>query len=171
MEKESSNQLIFKSSNEKVREALFEVMDPEIPNLSIVDLGIVTKIEADDNRTKVVLTPTFAGCPALKIIEKMVLDKLIEKGFPNPEVSTSFAVKWTTNLITEKGKEQLKKHGLAPPPKSDDYIELDVLSDTPCPFCNSRNTELKSLFGATLCRTIHYCNNCRQGFEGFKPLV
>lgn len=157
-------------NDDAVRTALLEVMDPEIPTLSIVDLGIITSISVDENATHVVLTPTFAGCPALKVIEKMVEDKLIEKGFPHPHVTTSFEVPWNTNRISEAGLIALKKHGLAPPPKVDGYIELSVLSDTPCPYCNSRNTELRSPFGPTLCRSIHYCMNCMQSFEGFKPV-
>ena len=157
-------------SNERVREVLFEVMDPEIPTLSIVDLGIVTGIEVSEDKTEVTLTPTFSGCPALRIMEDMVREKLIQKGFPNPVVKTSFETQWNTNMITEAGLVALKKHGLAPPPKSEGYVELTVLSDTPCPFCDSRNTEMKSPFGSTLCRSIHYCNNCLQSFEGFKPV-
>jgi ring-1,2-phenylacetyl-CoA epoxidase subunit PaaD len=154
-----------------VRQALFEVMDPEIPTLSIVDLGIITRIEVSDIATKVTLTPTFAGCPALKIMEDLVKDKLLEKGFPNPEVNTSFEVPWNSNMISPNGLLALKKHGLAPPQKTDGYIELEVLSDIPCPYCNSRNTTLQSPFGPTLCRSIHYCNQCLQSFEAFKPVV
>lgn len=158
------------SSNERVREVLFEVMDPEIPTLSIVDLGIVTGIVANEDATHITLTPTFSGCPALKIMEDMVREKLIEKGFPNPTVKTTFETPWNSNMISEAGLIALKKHGLAPPPKTDGYVELTVLSETPCPFCDSRNTTMQSPFGATLCRSIHYCNNCLQSFEGFKPV-
>lgn len=154
----------------RIREALETVMDPEIPKLSIVDLGIVTEIIADETQAFVKLTPTFSGCPALKFIEDLVEQKLIEIGYKEPKVKTSFDVQWNTNMISEKGKIALKQHGLAPPPKTDGYIELDVLSDTPCPYCNSRNTILQSPFGPTLCRSIHYCNNCLQAFEGFKPV-
>ena len=105
-----------------------------------------------------------------EILEKMVYDKLIETGFTDVKVVTSFDVQWNSNMISEKGLAALKKHGLAPPPKHDGYIELDVLSDTPCPLCNSRNTTLKTPFGPTLCRSMHYCNNCKNAFEGFKPV-
>lgn len=145
-------------------------MDPEIPTISIVDLGIVTGIEEEDGVVKIKLTPTFAGCPALKVMEELVLEKLKEKGFVNPQVRTSFDVQWNTNMISDKGLIALKKHGLAPPPKHKGYIELDVLSDTPCPLCNSRNTTLQTMFGPTLCRSMHYCNNCLNGFEAFKPV-
>lgn len=155
-----------------IREFLKEVKDPEIPPISIVDLGIVTGIEvSDSNDVHVTLTPTFAGCPALKIMEDLVrerLEKVPEIG--NISVNTSFEVTWTTDMISEEGRKALLQHGLAPPKQAVGYMELDVLSDTPCPYCGSRNTELKSPFGPTLCRSLHYCNNCLQAFEGFKPV-
>ncbi len=159
-------------SQQEVYHALSEVNDPEIPGLAITDLGIVTRIEVSGEAVSVQLTPTFSGCPALHIIEDMVRARLERMGqFRDITVTTSFEVQWTTDMITEKGREALKNHGLTPPPKNPGYVELDVLSDTPCPFCNSRNTTLKSPFGPTLCRSLHYCNNCLQGFEGFKPLL
>lgn len=157
--------------SKEIRLLLEEVMDPEIPTLSIVDLGIVTKIEQDiTGQVTVTLTPTFSGCPALRIMEDLVRSKLLDHGFKDPLVRTSFETQWNSNMISEKGLIALKKHGLAPPPKHDGYIELDVLSDTPCPLCNSRNTTLQSPFGPTLCRSMHYCNNCKNAFEGFKPV-
>ena len=100
----------------------------------------------------------------------MVHDKLIEEGYTDVKVHTSFDVQWNSNMISEKGLAALKKHGLAPPPKHDGYFELDVLSDTPCPLCDSRNTTMSTPFGPTLCRSMHYCNNCKNAFEGFKPV-
>ncbi len=154
-----------------IKALLETIMDPEIPTISIVDLGIVTGIESKgEKQVRVELTPTFSGCPALKIMEQLVTEKLVENGYTDIEVKTSFNKQWNTNMISEKGLAALKKHGLAPPPKHKGYIELNVLSDTPCPYCNSRNTELKSPFGPTLCRSMHYCKNCLNAFEGFKPL-
>lgn len=151
---------------------LEEVKDPEIPTISIVDLGIVTGIDrTGDGRVKVTLTPTFSGCPALKYMENLVAEKLSGAGYANPLVETSFETQWTTNRISEKGLAALHKHGLAPPPRHEGYIELDVLSDTPCPLCGSRNTTLKSPFGPTLCRSLHYCNQCKNAFEAFKPVT
>ncbi len=155
-----------------IREHLLLVKDPEIPTLSIVDLGIVTKIESNVDSIYVQLTPTFAGCPALKVIEDSVVEKL-QTEFPNHEikVETSFETQWTTDRLTPEGKKALLDHGLAPPEDGKGRIELDVLSDVACPQCGSRNTDLKSPFGATLCRTIHYCNNCLESFEAFKPVI
>jgi ring-1,2-phenylacetyl-CoA epoxidase subunit PaaD len=148
------------------------VMDPEIPTISLVDLGIVTGVEFNSlGEPLVKLTPTFSGCPALKMMEDLVRDKLLEVGYQNPQVVTSFEVAWNTNMISEKGREALKKHGLAPPAKHSGYIELDVLSDIACPLCNSRNTTMQTPFGPTLCRSMHYCKNCHNAFEAFKPVV
>jgi ring-1,2-phenylacetyl-CoA epoxidase subunit PaaD len=163
---------IINYSEEDIRTILKEVKDPEIPPISIVDLGIVTGISINNsNDVHVILTPTFAGCPALKIMEDLVKARLEkEPTLGAITVETSFEVTWTTDLISEDGRKALLKHGLAPPKKNVGYMELDVLSDTPCPYCESRNTTLKSPFGPTLCRSLHYCNNCLQAFEGFKPI-
>ncbi|MFZ9755820.1 MAG: 1,2-phenylacetyl-CoA epoxidase subunit PaaD [Bacteroidia bacterium] len=156
---------------QRILDRLESVMDPEIPTLNILDLGIVTRIQADNtDRAQVQLTPTFSGCPALKIMESMVHEALKTEGFHQVEVTTSFETAWNSNLISERGLQSLKKHGLAPPPRHEGYIELDVLSDTPCPLCGSRNTTLQTPFGPTLCRSMHYCNHCHNGFEGFKPV-
>ncbi|MCB0733931.1 MAG: phenylacetate-CoA oxygenase subunit PaaJ [Bacteroidetes bacterium] len=156
---------------DSIRALLMDVKDPEIPTISVVDLGIVTGVDVQDTSVHVTLTPTFAGCPALRIMEQLVHDRLIQDdAIDTVEVKTSFDTQWTTDLITEAGREALLKHGLAPPVRHDGYLELDVLSDTPCPYCGSRNTTLKSPFGPTLCRSLHYCNNCLQAFEGFKPV-
>lgn len=159
-------------STEAIRTALKEVKDPEIPTISVVDLGIVTGIEVDgEGNVHVQLTPTFSGCPALKMMEDLVRAR-VEKmtGVGRVEVETTFDVPWNTNMISEEGLEALKKHGLAPPPRHEGYIELDVLSDTPCPYCNSHNTTMQTPFGPTLCRSMHYCKNCHQAFEAFKPV-
>lgn len=147
------------------------VMDPEIPTISIVDLGIVTEIVSnEDNHAYVQLTPTFSGCPALKVMEQLVTDALRNAGYEEVKVETSFKTQWNTNMISEKGRVALLKHGLAPPPKHDGYFELDVLSDINCPLCDSRNTTMKTPFGPTLCRSMHYCKNCSNAFEAFKPV-
>lgn len=160
-------------TEQQIWTALEEVMDPEIPTISMVDMGIITGVELREggNSVKVSMTPTFAGCPALRAMETMVKERLELMHISHIEVETTFDIAWTTERITEKGRQALLKHGLAPPEhKKEGYIELDVLNDVACPYCNSRNTTLKSPFGPTLCRALHYCNNCLQAFEQFKPV-
>ncbi len=159
-------------SADYIREELKKVKDPEIPTISIVDLGIVTGIDiATNNDVHVTLTPTFAGCPALRMMENMVLEHLgaiPELG--KITVETSFETTWTTDLITPEGHEAIKKHGLAPPKRNCGTLTMELLEATNCPYCDSENTTMKSPFGPTLCRSLHYCNNCKQAFEGFKPV-
>ncbi|MDC0580004.1 phenylacetate-CoA oxygenase subunit PaaJ [Bacteroidia bacterium] len=154
-----------------IREQLKQVKDPEIPTISIVDLGIVTGIDIHENDVHVTLTPTFAGCPALRLMEDMVVNHLNSYNqLGKITVETSFETTWTTDLITDEGHAAIKKHGLAPPIRNCSNITMEVIEATNCPYCDSDNTSMKSPFGPTLCRSLHYCNNCKQAFEGFKPI-
>jgi len=154
-----------------ILKALGEIMDPEIPTVSIVDLGIVKDVIINDAYTvTITLTPTFAGCPALKFMEDLVRDKIGMLGVRTVIVNTSFDIQWNTNMISEKGLEGLKKHGLAAPEKHNGLVQIEMLEKVKCPLCGSRNTSLKSPFGPTLCRSLHYCNNCLNAFEQFKPV-
>lgn len=150
--------------------ALQDVKDPEIPKISVVDLGMVTSVSVVDNIIHVTITPTFVGCPAIDIMKHDVERVLNTLGASAVHVDVNYDIPWSTNRITERGRAALLEHGLAPPQPYTVEFELDVLNDTACPFCGSRNTTLKSPFGPTLCRSLHYCNNCSQAFEGFKPL-
>lgn len=148
------------------------VKDPEIPTLSMVDMGIITKVEVGPEQgVYVEMTPTFTGCPAIKMMEQMVADQLRANGIADVRVVTTFDTPWNSNKLTERGLLCLKKHGLAPPPKHEGEINDELLAHVVCPFCGSTNTEMKSPFGPTLCRSLHYCNNCLQAFEQFKPVV
>ena len=152
-------------------QALREVMDPEIPTVSLVDLGVITAVSIDEKgEAYVEMTPTFSGCPAMDYMKNDVRNRLLQLGFENPTVEMNLRVPWTTNRLTAEGREGLKKHGLAPPVKFEGVLELTVLNDTPCPNCGSTDTELKSPFGPTLCRSLHYCRACGEAFEGFKPI-
>jgi len=163
--------LIERATREDIYKSLAEIMDPEIPTVSLIDLGIVHDVKIIDKYSvAITLTPTFAGCPALKHMEDLVRDKIGMLGFRNVEVKTTFDVQWNTNMITEKGLEGLKKHGLAPPEKHNGLIQIEILENIKCPLCGSKNTDLKSPFGPTLCRSIHYCNDCLNAFEQFKPV-
>jgi ring-1,2-phenylacetyl-CoA epoxidase subunit PaaD len=152
--------------------ALEVVKDPEIPTLSMVDMGIITKVEIrGESNVYVEMTPTFTGCPALKMMENMVADRLKEIGIETIEVKTTFDTPWNSNKLTERGLLCLKKHGLAPPPKHNGEITMELLEHCICPHCGSINTEMNTPFGPTLCRSMHYCHDCLQAFEQFKPVV
>lgn len=158
-------------TKEEILKALEDVKDPEIPTISVVELGIVTDVKIDKNNSVyVTLTPTFAGCPAISLIENLVKDRISRLNTECVIVKTNFDVPWNTNMITERGREMLKKHGLAPPPLHNGLVQIDILKYVNCPFCGSANTDLKTPFGPTLCRSLHYCNNCLQAFEQFKPV-
>lgn len=162
---------LIKITKEDVLEALQDVKDPEIPTISVVDLGIITGVEVnDENYVKVTMTPTFSGCPALKIMENMVKERIELMNISGVEVTTNFDKPWSTNMISPKGIEGLKKHGLAPPEKHNGLVQIEILEKVKCPHCGSRNTTLKTPFGPTLCRSMHYCNECLNAFEQFKPV-
>jgi len=152
--------------------ALESVCDPEIPTISVVDMGIITDVVViDENNVRVAMTPTFVGCPAIDVMKNDVLQAVKGMGVEHVQVDVNFDVPWSTNLVTEKGRAALLKHGLAPPEQFDTLaLALEVLNNVACPYCGSRNTTLKSPFGPTLCRSLHYCNACLQAFEGFKPV-
>ncbi len=150
---------------------LQEVKDPEIPVISLIDLGVITNVSIDSNqKVRVEMTPTFVGCPAMDYMVEEVKSTLDKNGITNYEVNVSFKQHWSSNNITETGRKALKQFGLAPPPKYDLVVDIDILEQTPCPFCDSTDTELKTPFGPTLCRAMHYCNTCKQAFEQFKPV-
>jgi ring-1,2-phenylacetyl-CoA epoxidase subunit PaaD len=151
-------------------EALHAVKDPEIPTISVVDMGIITNVAVNDDGVVVTMTPTFVGCPAIDVMRADVQSAVEALGVSNVTVNVTFDVPWSTNRVTERGKQALLKHGLAPPQHYDVDLELTVLDHVACPYCGSTNTELKSPFGPTLCRSLHYCHNCLQAFEGFKPV-
>ena len=159
-------------TEKEIYDALQEVMDPEIPKLSVVDLGVITDVEIKgDKSAKVTMTPTFAGCPAIYVMKNGIKDKMEEIGIEDPEVEVSYEKGWNSDMITEKGRKILKETGFAPPKKLDnELVQIEILKDAECPFCGSKDTTLENPFGPTLCRAIHYCNNCKQAFEQFKPV-
>lgn len=149
---------------------LHDVVDPEIPTISLIDLGVIQDVKINNDHVEVVMTPTFSGCPATEYMKNDVLTTLKNHGIENCSVQISFEKPWNSNMITNKGIEALKKHGLAPPKK---YIlpeEIMIIERVECPNCNSLNTTLKNSFGPTLCRAMHYCNDCKQMFEQFKAV-
>ena len=147
------------------------VKDPEIPVLSLVDLGVITEVDVIGDKVRVEMTPTFVGCPALDYMRNEVVEVLKTHGVQNPEVNVSLKKSWSSDHISEKGKAALKTFGLAPPPGLRGIIQdIDILAHAACPRCNGTNTVMRSPFGPTLCRSLHFCNDCREAFEQFKPL-
>ena len=167
--------IVKENTLKKIWEELAHVKDPEIPVISVVDLGMITAVNIDEHQTAIIkMTPTFAACPAIEVlqssIKKQIKDRLDHLQLNDVNVSVDYDVQWNSNRISKEGKRILKKFGLAPPPVIDGEVELGMLKNVECPYCDSHNTEMKSTFGSTLCRAIHYCNDCKQSFEQFKPV-
>ncbi len=140
-----------------VRAALGEVPDPEIPSVSVAELGMVDAVEVSPTAIRVQLLPTFVGCPALDAIGDAVRARLAAFGRP-VEVAFGFRVPWTSDRITAGGRDKLRASGFAPP------------GEEACPYCGSGNVATDNLFGPTQCRSLRYCRSCRQPFEGFKEI-
>lgn len=158
-------------TTDEVWEYLEEVFDPEVPVLTVVDLGVVRDVELKSNTWKITITPTYSGCPAMKRIEDDIIEKLTEKGVDLIEVELVLAPAWTTDWLTEKGKQKLKEYGIAPPQDEPDKSVLfaDPIV-VPCPQCDSKNTRLISQFGSTACKAHYQCNDCLEPYDYFKCL-
>ena len=147
------------------------VKDPEIPVLSLVDLGVISEVEVHDDAVNITMTPTFVGCPALDLMKSEITEVLHKRGVNKVDIQVSFRKPWTSDMISEKGRDALKKFGLAPPPTAAElFTDIDVLEHVACPRCDSTDTELKNPLGDTLSRSIHYCNNCREAVEHLNPV-
>lgn len=154
-----------------IRAALAEVPDPEIPAVSIVDLGMVEDVGVGPDGIRVALLPTFVGCPALHVIRSSVEQRL--HAFDRPvEVRFDFRVPWTSDRITPQGRDRLRASGFAPPApaRAGAPLLVHLAAPVPCPNCGSHRTVLENAFGPTQCRAIHHCTACRQPFESFKTI-
>lgn len=161
-------------TREDVFELLESVKDPEVPVISIVELGIVRAVDVSDARVVVTITPTYSGCPAMREIESEIVAALESEGLDHVEVRTTYTPAWTTDWITTSGREKLEAYGIAPPGPASGELDLVPLrrrgQSVRCPYCKSLNTELKSLFGPTACKAIWFCHDCHQPFEEFKAI-
>lgn len=159
---------------EEVLRILEDVYDPEIPVLSIIDLGIVKNIEvsideAQSKNAKVTITPTYSGCPAMDVIAFNIRATLAQHGY-NVIIKQQLSPAWTTDWLTAKGKDKLKAYGIAPPQFGSKRLEklFEQAEPIVCPRCNSTNTVMISEFGSTSCKALHQCNDCREPFDHFK---
>jgi ring-1,2-phenylacetyl-CoA epoxidase subunit PaaD len=146
------------------------VLDPEVPALSLTDLGIVRDVKAADRGLEVVLTPTYSGCPATEVISQSVVDALDAAGLGPVRITMQRAPAWTTDWISEAGRQKLRDYGIAPPGPVDSAPVRIVRRDLECPRCGSTSTERLSAFGSTACKALYRCLACREPFEHFKPI-
>ena len=158
---------------QRVWDELARLPDPEIPAISVVDLGVIGSVTAQDGRVRVELLPTFVGCPAIGVMEQQIGERIAAFGV-EVDVVVTYDPPWTSERISPAGREALRRSGFAPPPPMPSgpalgmLDELAVLPVAECPYCGSRNTTLDNAFGPTLCRAIYHCGACRQPFEQFK---
>ena len=158
---------------DSVWEALGEVLDPEIPAVSVVDMGMIKEVAVEGGRAHVTFMPTFTGCPAIAIIEDDIragVEKV--EGINEVAVTATFDPPWTTGRITEEGRAKLKDFGLAPPTGGGPVLitQIGLPEVAICPFCGSKDTRNDNAFGPTPCRALYYCQSCRNPFEQFKPV-
>ena len=155
-----------------VWDALAEIPDPEIPVISLVDLGVVKAVEVMDDHVRIEFTPTFMGCPALELMRRQMEEAVTALG-GEPQVDVLLDDSWSTDKITADGREKLRAAGFAPPPPRSESAPMLLQLQKPvhrCPYCGSTETRLDNLFGPTPCRSVRYCASCRQPFEQFKTI-
>ena len=149
-------------------EAAAQVVDPEIPVLTIVDLGVLREIAVSDGHVEVAITPTYSGCPAMNMIALEIELALERAGIRGPKIRTVLSPAWTTDWMTEAGRQKLRDYGIAPPQASHSRRALFGEQQVACPQCGSGNTEVLSEFGSTSCKALWRCKSCREPFDYFK---
>jgi len=158
-------------SVEKIKAILHEVMDPEVPVLSVIDLGIIRDIIIHDNETEIIITPTYSGCPAMDVISMNIRMTLLSHGFNSIKITTILSPAWTTDWMSEEGKQKLKEYGIAPPNPKQQVCHTDLFTRDEaiqCPHCNSYHTHRVSEFGSTACKALYQCDDCKEPFDYFK---
>ena len=153
-----------------VWDALKDIADPEIPVLSLVDMKIIRQVKVEDKIVHVSMSPTFLGCPAFDQMKSDVRQRLLDVGFSDVVIATSFSPPWTTAMLDAAAREKLREFGIAPPGHHEHDLTQSHSDIVVCPFCGSERTHLENSFGPTLCRQIYYCDSCLQPFERFKSL-
>jgi ring-1,2-phenylacetyl-CoA epoxidase subunit PaaD len=166
-----------KQEEEKIRKILEEVKDPEVPVLSIIDLGILRDVQftcsnstEENPGVRLTITPTYSGCPAMDVIQMDIRLKLLEKGYRNIQIQQSLSPAWTTDWMSEEGKRKLKEFGIAPPNPKQQFCSAEMFQQeaVQCPHCDSFHTEVISQFGSTACKALYRCLDCKEAFDYFK---
>ncbi|MEO8771959.1 MAG: 1,2-phenylacetyl-CoA epoxidase subunit PaaD [Ferruginibacter sp.] len=150
------------TEKQKIFSILQQVCDPEVPVLTILDLGIVRDVKINGDEVEVIITPTYSGCPAMDAISIDIKLKLIEHGYKKIKITPVLSPAWTTDWMSEDGKRKLKEYGIAPPHRT------GRVDNIICPQCHSSNTKLLSQFGSTACKALYQCNDCKEPFDYFK---
>jgi ring-1,2-phenylacetyl-CoA epoxidase subunit PaaD len=163
---------VAESRRDRILEWLEEVKDPEVPVLSVRELGVLRDVELVGDEVVVVMTPTYSGCPAMHAMEAEVLQTLARHGITNARVKTVYSPAWTTDWMSDEAKGKLEAYGIAPPGRvgSDDLVPLRRRAPIACPYCKSVRTTMRSEFGSTACKAILFCDACHQPFELFKAI-
>ncbi|MBG9375971.1 phenylacetate-CoA oxygenase subunit PaaJ [Panacibacter sp. DH6] len=163
------------SAKETTIEATWKILqtvnDPEVPVLSVVDLGIIRKVEVDNDTITVTVTPTYSGCPATEVINMSIRLALIENGFNHVTIKTALSPAWTTEWMSSAGKEKLRAYGIAPPKPMQSVCTPGLFQEEEaiqCPHCNSYHTRPVSRFGSTACKALYQCEDCQEPFDYFK---
>ena len=151
--------MVIEVTTESIWELLKIIPDPEIPAVSIVDLGIVRNVEFDDDQFNITITPTYSGCPAFSFMKEEIIRHLETEGITNYQINTSLAPPWTTDWMSDEVKSKLKEAGIAPPSQ-----------EVACPKCDSQNVQVISEFGSTACKALYKCNDCIEIFHHFKQI-
>jgi len=160
-------------AHEAIWRILEGVSDPEVPAISVVDLGIVRAVHDEADGLVIDVTPTYSGCPAMHEIEQAIVGALNAHGVTGARVRTVFTPAWTTDWMSDAAREKLRAYGIAPPGRTSDSALIPLMrrgAAVACPFCGSRATDTRSDFGSTACKSLHFCNACHQPFEHFKAI-
>ena len=156
---------------ETIWKLLSEINDPEVPVLSITDLGIVRDVRINDNEPEIIITPTYSGCPAMDMIGMQIRAMLTKQGYKDHKITTVLSPAWTTDWMTEAGKQKLKSYGIAPPNPGHSVCSTELFQKeeaVQCPRCNSFHTKMISQFGSTACKAFYQCEECHEPFDYFK---
>lgn len=159
------------ASVDKVKNILTEVMDPEVPVLSVIDLGIVRDVKFNDDELEIIITPTYSGCPAMDVIAQNIRMTLFSFGYKNIKITQTLSPAWTTDWMSEEGKQKLKEYGIAPPNPKQQVCDQQLFAAAEavqCPHCNSHHTHRISEFGSTACKALYQCDDCKEPFDYFK---